>query len=202
MTGAPAPSGPRAPAGTASDATPARPAPPAAPAASAPDPDPDRGEDALLAAYARAHDALVDRAEGEVTTAVSAIVRPGSALLVNSGDSGAFRLDKEGRVKEHTIMQELGPPHAGCLAHAVGLVPEGCSPEVYRWALEPGEWLLLASDGLLDAGLSEDDVTSLVQDAKNAEEAVNRLCTTVLRRMATFRAKPDNLSIVAVRARP
>ncbi len=154
----------------------------------------------LTVAYDRAHKILVQRGEGEVTTAVTAILRPGEVLLLNSGDSGAMCFDALGALKNETRPQELGPPNAGCLEHALGLVPEGPNSEHYRWAVAPGDWLVLASDGLLDSGLTAEDIGGLLAAAKDAEDAANRLTTTILRRMATFRAKPDNLTIALVRA--
>jgi serine/threonine protein phosphatase PrpC len=156
-------------------------------------------EKLLLDAYLDAHQQLVARGEGEVTTAVLAVARRDAIIVVNSGDSGAFVLDKTGQVKARTEMQELGPPHSGCLGHAIGLVPEGAAPEVYRWNVEPGDWLVMATDGLLDSGLSEAQLGAIFARATDPEDAVNRLCTTVLRRMATFRGKPDNLTVVAAR---
>jgi serine/threonine protein phosphatase PrpC len=154
----------------------------------------------LAVAYDRAHRILVQRGEGEVSTAVSAVLRPGEALLLNSGDSAALCFDARGHLKNETRPHELGPPNAGCLEHALGLVPEGPNAETYRWTLAPGDWVLLASDGLLDSGLSNDELGQLITGATDAEDATNRLTTTILRRMSTFRAKPDNLTLALVRA--
>ncbi|MFO0723727.1 MAG: SpoIIE family protein phosphatase [Myxococcota bacterium] len=156
----------------------------------------------LELAYERAHKILVQRGEGEVTTAVSACVDGAQLTLLNSGDSGAIHFGKDGQVKNATRPQELGPPNAGCLEHALGLVPEGPNPERYLWEAAPEDWLLLGSDGLFDSGLDEKELGRLLVASKSAEEATNRLCTTVLRRMGTFRGKPDNLSIVVMRVAP
>lgn len=155
----------------------------------------------LQIAFDRAHKILVQRGEGEVTTAVAAILRPGEVLVLNSGDSGGMCFGADGALKNETLPHELGPPNAGCLEHALGLVPEGPNAAHYRWALSPGDWLIFASDGLLDSGLSAADIGQILGAASDAEDAVNRLTTVILRRMATFRAKPDNLTMAIVRAK-
>lgn len=158
--------------------------------------------EALVEGLMVAHHALVQRGEGEVTTAVVVVARPDGALLVSSGDSAALRFDREGRFTEQTIKHEAPTPFGvGALTHAVGLVPEGPTPERYRWNLERGDWLLLCTDGLLDAGLDAAAVGAILKNAAGAEEAVNQLATKVLRRMALLQAKPDNLTIVALKAR-
>lgn len=154
----------------------------------------------LRAAYDRAHHALVARNDGEVTTAVSAVLKPGEAVVLNTGDSAAMLFDKTGALKEESRQQELGPPNEGCLEHSLGLVPEGPNAERYTWPLAAGDALLLMSDGVLDSGLGAEELGKLLAGSKDAEDAVNKLCTTVLRRMGTFRAKPDNLSVALVRA--
>lgn len=153
----------------------------------------------LEIAFDRAHRVLVQRGEGEVTTAVAAIVRHDVAYLLNSGDSGALHFDRSGVLKDRTRLQQLDGINIGCLEHALGLVPEGAAAEAYEWKLAPGDWLLMATDGLFDSGLEEEELGKMLVSSPTAEEAVNRLCTLILRRMGTFRAKPDNLTLVAVK---
>lgn len=155
----------------------------------------------LIGALLRAHDGLVARSEGEVTTAVTAVLREGRAIVVNSGDSAALHYDRGGRPKAITQMHEhVAPIAQGCLTHAVGLIPEGAAPDAYRWSLDPGDWLILCTDGLLDAGLSADEMGEVLAKAESAEDAVNRLTTRVLRLMTIMRAKPDNLTMIALRS--
>ncbi len=155
----------------------------------------------LLDAFLDAHRTLIDREEGEVTTAIAAVLQADKVLLLNSGDSGALHFNADGQLKARTEMQEFPPPNDGCLRHALGLEPEGCEPTPYQWPLEPGDWVLLASDGLLDSGLSERAMGEILAGAETAEDGVNEICTTVLRRMGTMRAKPDNLTVVAAHRR-
>jgi serine/threonine protein phosphatase PrpC len=154
----------------------------------------------IMVGIDRAHDDLIARQEGEVTTAITAVLRPGAAILVNSGDSGAMHFDGEGVLKAITTFHEHDAPEAvGCLTHAIGLTPELPAPDPYRWLLSQGDWLVLSSDGLLDAGIGDADLGQLLIASESAEAAVNRLCTRVLRAMTMMRAKPDNLTVLAIR---
>lgn len=155
-------------------------------------------EDGIMAAHA----ALVARQEGEVTTAVLAVTRDDRVHLVSSGDSAAFRFDESGQHLGQTIKHEHPTPYGvGALTHAVGLEPEKPNPEAYDWALPKGHWILMASDGLLDSGLGPDDWGRTLIEHETAEAGVNALVRRVLRRMSLMQAKPDNLTVIAFRAR-
>ncbi len=156
----------------------------------------------LLQGIQEAHEALLERGEGEVTTAVLAVVTPGRAVVVNSGDSAAMHFNRAGQVRAMTAKHEvLSPFGVGCLLHGVGLTPEGPAPDVYDWTLESGDWLLMGSDGLLDAGLAVEAVGAQLTRSASPENAVNGLARQILQRMTLLRAKPDNLTIVAVKVR-
>lgn len=155
----------------------------------------------MSGALGDAHDILVDRREGEVTTAVVARLSPDGAIdLVTSGDSGALLFGPEGElVAMNELHVALGPENIGCLTHALGLEPEG--PDILRsqWRLPAGGALLLCSDGLLDAGLEYADIGRSVTADGDLVGLVNTLCARVLRRMSLYRSKPDNLTIVVAR---
>ncbi|MBI2372834.1 MAG: protein phosphatase 2C family protein [Deltaproteobacteria bacterium] len=154
----------------------------------------------LLEGFLSAHEALVARQQGEVSTAVAAVIDPATAYLMNSGDSGAMHFDEHGKVKLRTVMHEAPPPNEGCLIHALGLQPEGPAPDAYALDLEVGDWIVLASDGLLDAMLPDAMFAEAFTTAESAEDAVNNLVGNALRRMSTLRAKPDNITVIAIRA--
>ncbi len=155
---------------------------------------------ALKAAVESAHQTLIGRAEGEVTTAVLARAMPEKVYLVSSGDSAAMLFDVQGNERAHT-REHAAKNYYGvsCLIHAVGLEPESHAAEDYEWLLSPGEWLILASDGFLDAGLSPKELAPMLASATSAEALVNQLASKILRRMALSQAKPDNLTMVAIR---
>ncbi len=156
----------------------------------------------LVDALWTAHRALLDRRQGEATTAVVAVGLPGSVVIANSGDSGALWFRKgEGVLAETAPQESLAPATRGRLTHALGLDPEEPSPELYTWSVEPDDWVLIGSDGLLDANLSESDLRELLEGARDPVDFVNRLADIVLKKMEQWAAKPDNLSIVALVAR-
>lgn len=147
-----------------------------------------------------AHHRLVERGEGEVTTAVMLVARPGQAVILNSGDSGALHFSK-GALVQRTRMHEASSPVAmGMLTHAVGLIPEEPGPETYIWTLEPGDWLVLGSDGLLDFGGEERELGGWLDLHPDPVNAVNEVVGRVLRRMSFMQAKPDNLTVVGLKA--
>jgi serine/threonine protein phosphatase PrpC len=153
----------------------------------------------LKSAIWSAHDQLVERGEGEVTTAVLAVVRSDRAVLVNSGDSGALCFSN-GLVSQRTRMHESDDPGAaGLLTHAVGLIPEQPRPETYVWPLSPGDWLVLGSDGLLDFGGEPTEIAEWLGSHPDPADAVNDVAGRILRRMTFMRAKPDNLTVVGIR---
>ena len=149
-----------------------------------------------------AHDLLVSRRQGEVTTAVVAVARGDAVIVANSGDSGAMHFSADGEMLHETEAHEaVLPMHAGCLVHAIGLTPSGPAPDTSAWTMGAGDWLLLASDGFLDASFAPGDIAGFLGNAATATDAVDALCTRTLRAMTRFRAKPDNLSLVALRAK-
>lgn len=156
---------------------------------------------ALREALDEAHAALVERDQDEVTTAVTLAAGPTTAFLLTSGDSGALHFSPEGALlAQAELHHRLTPRGIYGITHAVGLHPEGASPEAYTWKLSTGDAILLCSDGLLDAGLSSEELGALAQRPGSAVDAVNHIVRKVLRRMAWLRAKPDNLTVVLVRA--
>jgi serine/threonine protein phosphatase PrpC len=155
--------------------------------------------EAMTDAIAKAHEALLERRQAEVTTAICCWTTPDRVFLVNSGDSGALHLGGDCVVKNRTSPHSVPSMfRTGYLTHALGLEPEGTSTEAYEWDFAAGDWLVLGSDGFLDAQLSDQELGDLLEPATDAEDAVNFICGHVLRKMATMRSKPDNLSLVVL----
>ena len=159
--------------------------------------------EALVEGLSEAHQALVERKQGEVTTAVLGVAHEETLVLATSGDSAAVHLNAEGlpldETDKHTLPTRFG---IGGLTHALGLTPEGPDPRVVCWHLEPGHWVVLCSDGLLDSGLTPYAWGEILSAAPSAEAGVNAMAGKVLKRMAFLQAKPDNLTIVAFRRHP
>ncbi len=153
----------------------------------------------MQTAMRSAHTTLVERAQGEVTTAVAAITRGRQLIVVNSGDSAALKFNKEGVYLTRTKMHEqdtiFGTPR---LTHALGLGE--ATTDSYLWTLEKGDWVFLGSDGFLDSGIGQDECRECIQSERSPENLVNRLSTLILQRMARATAKPDNLTLIAFQA--
>lgn len=157
---------------------------------------------ALVEGLATAHDTLVARHQGEVTTAVLAVAHRDTLVIASSGDSAAVHLDAGGLPLDETEKHEHPTPFGtAALTHAVGLTPEGPDPKVVCWRLELGHWLVMCSDGLLDSGLTPGAWGEMLSEARSPEAGVNAMAGRVLKRMALLQAKPDNLTIVAFRRR-
>ena len=157
---------------------------------------------ALAEGLSEAHDALVERRQGEVTTAVVAVAQEDTIILATSGDSAAIHLSAEGRPLDETVKHEHSTPYGvSALTHAVGLTPEGPNTQIASWRLDPGQWVIMCSDGLLDSGLPPEAWGEILSTAESAEAGVNTLAGRVLKRMTLLQAKPDNLTIVAFRRR-
>src|SRR5215207_4530349 len=119
-----------------------------------------RNEDALLAAAAAAHQAVLDAAAAEPgrtgmgTTLVLAAVSEDGALVLHVGDSRAYQLAANGRLS--AITEDHGMH--GYLTQALGLDRE-VAPDVARVECPPRSRLLLCTDGLTnmvdDAGVAE-----------------------------------------------
>jgi serine/threonine protein phosphatase PrpC len=139
--------------------------------------DPSQGADprqALLAAVQRAHLRIDALSNSELlpplTTASAVAVIDGFAYGVNVGDSAVIHYGADGRIKnvsnmdsaeDYYIKMSGGDPNAGLKASS-GLLRgvgggtdyEGdLAKDTFKWKLEPGDYLVTASDGLLDANL-------------------------------------------------
>lgn len=155
--------------------------------------------EALVKAVDQAHEQLLSRGQNEVSTAVMAVVNADEIHLVSSGDSAAMLFDVHGELQQETTKHSRMTPFGVYgLTHALGLVPEQPDTRCYHWKFPPGSWLLMGSDGLLDAELTPAELGEMLTESVSAELAVNQLVKRVLRKMLTFQAKPDNLTILAV----
>jgi serine/threonine protein phosphatase PrpC len=158
----------------------------------------DRADLPMIAAATKAHEALLARQIGEVTTFVSAVIDEDLALIVNIGDSGAMHFTKKGRHLQSTEEQGIGR----ILLEGLGKhYAEGKRPNfhTYRWKLAKGDFLVFCSDGLLDAKLTVDEIGSMLTKAGSAADATRELRDVVSERMKKKKGKPDNLTVIVVR---
>ncbi|MEO1335772.1 MAG: PP2C family serine/threonine-protein phosphatase, partial [Myxococcota bacterium] len=70
--------------------------------------DRDEAEAALIRAAVRAHEAILERGKGEVTTFIGAMIDESQAVIVNVGDSGVMQFDRAGKHLRSTEVQGVG----------------------------------------------------------------------------------------------
>lgn len=140
------------------------------------------------------------------TTCVAAIVFGGTAYIVNVGDSRAYHLFSQGDdecirqiTKDHTHVQDLldrgeitedmVKTHAERhkITRAIG-ADDSVTPDYFEMPLEPGDKLLLCSDGLSSYG-DDMDILDICFDSKPEN------CCDELIRYALKNGGHDNVSV-------
>ncbi len=140
------------------------------------------------------------------TTCVAAIVFGGTAYIVNVGDSRAYHLFTQGDdecirqiTKDHThvqdlldrgeITEEMVKTHAERhkITRAIG-ADDTVTPDYFEMPLEPGDKLLLCSDGLSSYG-DDMDILDICFDSKPEN------CCDDLIRYALKNGGHDNVSV-------
>lgn len=161
--------------------------------------DPRDGEASMRRAIAEASQAVARLSpehgaeQGPGTTLLAAIVARNAAWLGNVGDCRAYRLrgdDWALLTRDHSLAAEAiqrGEWPAGeerayryrsVLTRVLGPGPdpEASRPDLRRVDLEPGDWLVLCSDGVWES-LPEERLMALVTNSENAREAAEALVT-------------------------
>jgi serine/threonine protein phosphatase PrpC len=184
---------------------------------------------ALRSAILLANDQVQSLGVGAITTFAGAVVVAQGdaydAYVAIAGDSRALLFDKNGKLREKTALHNLGvavsrgevddlPPimalrFAGVLTRSIGGMPE--LPDLYTWRLEPGDRLVLESDGIGDAHELEEMPQGLwhadhcaeqqgkvVSTAKAAPDCAASLVGYALDQMAEGYGKPDNVSVAVI----
>lgn len=129
------------------------------------------------------------------TTLVAAIVTCEGAIMVNVGDSRAYKLSREELVqlsnddtlptgktglRQHMLTQSLGG-----LAY-----PTSITPHVLRFNFDDADWLLLCSDGLTDM-VEEGQITQIL--LKSRDDPAKELVAAAL-----YGGGRDNISAIVV----
>ncbi|MBK6688286.1 MAG: SpoIIE family protein phosphatase [Deltaproteobacteria bacterium] len=150
----------------------------------------------LVKAAQRAHEAILARGKGEVTTFVGAMIESHSVVIVNIGDSGAQHYSRDGQHLASTEAQGVGR----LLLEGLGMLrKESFNHVTYRWEVSAGDYLVFGSDGLFDSKLKPEEIGALLSKAGNAADATRRLRDEVSERMKSKKGKPDNLTVLVVR---
>lgn len=167
--------------------------------------------EALTAAIATANEVICQQAAatsdrtGMGTTLVAALWRDGELLVANVGDSRAY-LFREGQLhrltRDHSWVAEqvaaglLSPaeadhhPYRNVITHSLG-PNRNPEPDLFRLRTQPGDRLLLCSDGL--SNLVGDEEIATLLAAYPLDQAADRLLGRALERGA-----PDNVSLILV----
>jgi len=143
--------------------------------------------------------------EGMGTTVVSALFYDNRVALAHVGDSRMYRLRKEAfeqLTMDHSLLQELldrgfySPEEAqratnkNYVTRALGVEPI-VDVEVHEHAVEPGDWLVLCSDGLTDMVEDEDIHLTISTFGANLDTVARQLV-----QLANDSGGRDNISVM------
>lgn len=143
--------------------------------------------------------------EGMGTTVVSALFHDNRVALAHVGDSRMYRLRKETfeqLTMDHSLLQELvdrgfySPEEAqratnkNYVTRALGVEPT-VDVEVHEYPVEPGDWLVLCSDGLTDMVEDEDIHLTISTFGGNLDTVARQLV-----QLANDSGGRDNISVV------
>ena len=168
---------------------------------------------AMAAAASQANRAIREEAArkpeyaGMGTTLVSAVSGKDGIVLVNVGDSRAYRITAEGiqRItRDHSLVESMGErgditeeearrhPNRNLITRALG-TDETVESDGYRTTLSEGEYLLLCTDGLT---ITVTDQEMLFEILHGGDE---ESCLSRLLAIAKEHGAPDNVTAVLMR---
>ena len=143
---------------------------------------------------------------GMGTTLVAAIVQPKKAVVVNVGDSRAYRINTKGITQitqDHSLVQmmvdrgEMTPeqaktnPSKNLITRAIG-TESMVECDMFHVKLEKGDCMLLCSDGLTNL-MDDQEILFEVVHGQQLEDCCQRLLDIAKRRGA-----PDNVTSILV----
>jgi len=178
--------------------------------------DADEAAQALTAAIRAANQAILQRGRsdpelwGMGTTVTAAAVAHDRVLqLAHVGDSRAYLLRKDAPLRQlttdHTVVAEAVDrglltrqqaavhPQRGVVTRAVGLDPDVPVDLPEPLELEPGDQVLLCSDGLTEV-VDDDQIAAVLADQADGDDA----CATLIA-AANRAGGPDNVTVVLLR---
>jgi protein phosphatase len=144
------------------------------------------------------------------TTLVATVIWEGVAYLANVGDSRIYRYRSltgklERVVKDHSLVQMLvdqgviadneryAHPRRNLVTRSLGDEHTGMTDDNPSIVLQPGDWLLLCSDGLWEM-VRDDAIRAVLSEASHAQTACDALVA-----MANVNGGEDNITAVMVR---
>ena len=148
-----------------------------------------------------------DDCAGMGTTLVVALVGENGALLLNVGDSRAYRINQNGVrqiTRDHSVVEDMiksgqltreearNHPRKNLITRALGCEPQ-LRADLFTEDTAEGDWLLLCSDGL----------SNLVAEQEMLYEVIHGgdpdTCCQRLLEIALHRGAPDNVTVVLIR---
>lgn len=148
-----------------------------------------------------------DDCAGMGTTLVAALVGEEGSLLLNVGDSRAYRINQNGVrqiTRDHSVVEDMiksgqltreearNHPRKNLITRALGCEPQ-LRADLFHEDTGEGDWLLLCSDGLSNL-VAEQEMLYEVIHGGDADTCCQRLLEIALHRGA-----PDNVTVVLVR---
>jgi PPM family protein phosphatase len=179
--------------------------------------DPDEARQALAEAFAAANRAVIEKAasdpaySGMATTLTVALLRQNQLHIAHVGDSRAYLL-RDGQplrqlTSDHTVVAQLVRqqrmsrdeaavhPFRSVLVTAVGLEPEPQVDLLRPLDLQPGDQVLLCSDGLTEP-VADETIAELLAANSDGGAACRALIDA-----ANRAGGPDNITAVLLRVR-
>jgi len=162
--------------------------------------------DAVLAANKAVYEKSIqyDNYSGMGTTLAAAISTAAGEVVVNIGDSRVYHVTSSGITqitKDHSVVEDMitrgdltraearRHPNKNLITRALGTSYEE-EPDVFLLNLEPGEHILLCSDGLSNVVLDSEILFELQYGS-----SVKKCCEKLVE-MALSRGAPDNVTAV------
>jgi serine/threonine protein phosphatase PrpC len=179
--------------------------------------DPDEARHALMEAFAAANRAVIEKAaadpaySGMATTLTVALLHQDQLHIAHVGDSRAYLL-RDGEplrqlTSDHTVVAQLVRqqrmsrdeaavhPFRSVLVTAVGLEPEPLVDLLRPFDLQPGDQVLLCSDGLTEP-VADETIAELLAANPDGDAACLALIDA-----ANRAGGPDNITVVLLRVR-
>ena len=143
------------------------------------------------------------------TTLVSAVVRDDLALVSNVGDSRAYHITREGIrqvSRDHSVVEDMVEkgdltrdearphPRRNLITRALG-TESGVAADAFPLKWQQGDFLLLCSDGLLQA-LGTQALEALLSQPGTAQQLTKRLQTALLAHSGNMQ---DNTTLVLIK---
>ena len=172
--------------------------------------DPSENQRWMEHAAALANDQVFDRSlkdsdcTGMGTTLVAAVLDGEEASILNEGDSRAYHISDQGIAqvtRDHSLVEDLvergeltpeqarNHPHKNLITRAIGAEPL-LRADFFHLPIQPGECLLLCSDGLSNLVTDQEILYEVVHGGEKDS------CCQRLLDIALHRGAPDNVTVV------